>query len=415
MLRRTSSSSAAMLSDEQKRMYRSEKEENFRWILKIAATRSPYRLSEKDLASIDLQNRLSDIGQFTELAHGSMNPTHIWEFLTRLSEPGFPLHGYTYLEGSQLIEVFRGKISDLQGYVAYRPQSKQLMIVFSGTSTPAQAIQDVKAWNVAYPGPGDDVRGTRVHAGFYSLYQGVRDAALDAMKKGLESCDVSELVITGHSMGSVMCYLLLLELIEPSTTEQYITPGIQIKLAVFGSPRAGNPILARCWRNRVKQHKEKYGDDSLMEWSVKGYNDGVPALPSTMMGYMHFTESPLYLHHGRLYHIPSSESEHSIFTVTPPTPSTPISSSAPPDTREDSLPTSPEHPLGGHNYYGGRDMEKLQRLMRWAAEVGLGKEASDWEQAFLQKVKEDDEKWTSRAKSPRRWWNMRTRTMAEDA
>lgn len=90
----------------------------------------------------------------------------------------------------------------------------------------------------------------------------------------------------------------------------------------------------------------------------------------------------MYLHNGILYHIPASEHEHSIFEIE--------QASAP----EDSV-VAADYPLGGHNYYGGRDMEKLQRLMKWAAEVGLGKD-DNWKAAFTQKLKEDDEKWMAK-------------------
>jgi hypothetical protein len=73
---------------------------------------------------------------------------------------------------------------------------------------------------------------------------------------------------------------------------------------------------------------------------------GVPALPPTFLGYAHFSEHPYYSFGGHLYLIPSSENEYTCFKVE----------------------SSEDEPVlfarGGHNYYGARDMERLQRRMK---------------------------------------------------
>lgn len=115
-----------------------------------------------------------------------------------------------------------------------------------------------------------------------------------------------------------------------------------------------------------------------------GSRIGVPTLPPNLVGYRHFCATPFYLYHSRLYRVPESESEHSKFNV---------DTTGVPETQG-----APDYPLGGHNYYGGRDMEKFQRTMRWAMDGGLGKTDAEnrWAEAFLAKVKEDDEKWLAK-------------------
>ena len=109
-------------------------------------------------------------------------------------------------------------------------------------------------------------------------------------------------------------------------------------------------------------------------------------MPPNFLGYRHFAQSPFYFYHSALYQIPQSEIEHSKFQV---------DSSGVPAPSEGA---APDFPLGGHNYYGGRDMEKLQRTMRWAVDVGLGRTDNDeiWKEAFLKKVKDDDDKWEAK-------------------
>lgn len=50
------------LTEEQRRMYASEKLDNFRWISRLVATRSSYTLKNTDLAPESLHLELSDIG-----------------------------------------------------------------------------------------------------------------------------------------------------------------------------------------------------------------------------------------------------------------------------------------------------------------------------------------------------------------
>jgi hypothetical protein len=46
----------------------------------------------------------------------------------------------------------------------------------------------------------------------------------------------------------------------------------------------------------------------------------------------------------------------------------------------------PDHPRGGHNYYNGRDLERLTRRMGWLDIVVLGKVQEDWEEQYRTRV-----------------------------
>ena len=69
-------------------------------------------------------------------------------------------------------------------------------------------------------------------------------------------------------------------------------------------------------------------------------------MPPAFLGYTHFSEHPYYSFGGHLYRIPSSENEYTCFKVESPE-SEPVLFAR-----------------GGHNYYGARDMERLQRRMK---------------------------------------------------
>jgi len=250
-------------------MYALEKSENFRWVAKIFSNPSPYILASVDLASLDLQLELSEIGQFAELAHGTLSPEFVWGNMDRLLQPRFPLAGYDALRQSELVSVFHGSVSNLQGYVVRR--SNQLIISFSGTSNFQQTMGNIDARLVAFPKDG-----CAIHAGFWRIYNGVRTNALSALAEALRQHSVHEIIFTGHSLGAVMCYLMALEVMKetragdtspiPSLTSMVLT------IAVFGCPRVGNLALVQHWRDVVEDCVNR--GFTIREYSVKGFHDG---------------------------------------------------------------------------------------------------------------------------------------------
>ncbi|KAJ7100028.1 Alpha/Beta hydrolase protein [Mycena belliarum] len=299
------------LTEEQRHMYASEKVMNFRWTSKILATYSPFVLSAKDLAPVEIENYLSEIGQFAEVAYKLAIPTRfIFENLATFLEPNFPLEGYESLRDSVLVSSFVGTTAQLPGYVAYQPHTKQLIVAFSGTATTMQALYDVRALKHRHPS-----RRGQVHSGFWRLYKGVKAFALEGIRKGLAAHGVTELVITGHSMGGAVSNLLLLDILRDETLVS--TGSIPMKLVVFGAPRSGTRSLSRYWQELLDKRRRKYGNASLVEYSVKTYNDGVPSLPPRAFGYRHYAQSPLYLVHGRLYRVPRGSREYALFRVAP--------------------------------------------------------------------------------------------------
>lgn len=104
------------------------------------------------------------------------------------------------------------------------------------------------------------------------------------------------------------------------------------------------------------------------------YAVGVPSLPPYSIGYRHFTPNPLYFLWGHLYHIPPSESEHTLFDLQQE------------DAAENYL---LDHPRGGHNYYSGRDLEKFVRRMRWLDNAMSGD--GDWESRYKKHVRKHEQ------------------------
>lgn len=388
------------LTATQEKMYALEENDNFRWAAKAFALRSKYNLTSSDLASTSLTTSLASIGQFAELAHGSLQLPFVWSNMDKLTQEGFPLHGYDTLKGSELVDSFRGNVANLQGYVAYRPQTKQLIVTFSGTSSLEQALQDMSAFFTPHP----NHRGASLHYGFWNMYTGVKTAALGALRKGMETYastsgpGVEEIVICGHSMGGVMCYLLAIDLLSsnfplssllPSPpAETSSKPFMKLQLAVFGCPRIGNEALVAYWQDLVSKapslHKDL--DLTIEEHSVRAYNDGATSLPPYFLGFRHLSAHPLYSSHDALFNVPPQEAECSHFEVD--LPSTSPSNSSKPNgapVSEQPIPPSktPQFPYGGHNYYNARDMEKLIRTMGWLELEKYGEDG--WEERYLKR------------------------------
>lgn len=253
------------MPEAKRRIYEGEKEDNFRWASQLFASPSPVPLTLNSIQPDDLQNTLSEIGQFAEVAHGSINQKFVWGYMRQLSQTGYPLESYSVLVGSSLLAAFRGTTADLQGYIAHRPDKEQLVVAFSGTFSLAQAFQAVNALMITHPSG----TGGRVHSGFWSMYSGIRTVALSHLTEALKTLgtSVSEVVFTGHSMGAVISYLFCLDILEGNLSLDGALGSRKVKVIAFGAPRVGDHALAQRWSALV----QKYG---VIEHSVRGYRDG---------------------------------------------------------------------------------------------------------------------------------------------
>ena len=185
-------------------------------------------------------------------------------------------------------------------------------------------------------------------------------------------------------MGAALSYYLAVELL---TNDEIVPPGTRIKIVAFGSPRVGDQAFSSFWKKLVEEYRSSHGQDSFQEYSVRAYNDGelyyvairqhecnlpflvgVPMLPLVKIGYVHHTTNPLFLRNDRLFIIPDSEKDYGSFGI-PPT------DDAPP----------PLHPKGGHNYYNGRELEKLARRVDTLNKL-MKDEDNLWVESYVKEV-----------------------------
>jgi len=351
-----------VLTKDQKRMYAAEKLTNFRSIFKLLATRSSYVLKKSDLVSPEVEEQISTIGQFAEVAYSTVPLEFLFQHFTTLVESGFPLEYHQALQTATLLSTVKGTVGRLPAFVMYRSTMKQLVIAISGTSSLRLALHDLRTLMHLHPS-----RRGRVHSGFWALYKGLKPKLMNAIAKSCEqSPDVDEIVITGHSMGGSVSYLLAIGyLAGDDLLALPLKQGVKFRIVVFGTPRTGDANLVAYWRELVATRRKTHGPDSVIEHSVKAYNDGIPALPPFRLGFRHFSSNPMYLDGQLLYYVPESESEHTLFDV-----------ALPESNEEDTV----LFPKGGHNYYNLRDLEMLIRRLGWL--TGSKPDKSSWEDRY---------------------------------
>jgi len=161
-------------------------------------------------------------------------------------------------------------------------------------------------------------------------------------------------------MGGSLAYLLLLDLLaEELDQERSILSTLRLRIAVYGAPRTGDGQLVKHFHSVVEDYRSKFELDEtfFVEYSVQGYNDGIPAIPPPALGYRHFCLAPLYSAGGRLYQPPSPNDSQAMFF--------------PPENDMQIF------PMGGHNYYNGRDLEFFRKQTGWLALADI--EKAGWE------------------------------------
>ena len=318
--------SSSKMTDEERAMYSSERLDNFRWLSKVVGRTSDVPLSKQDLVSPDVSSMISDIGlpspsvlalfelilpigQLCEAVYSDIEVETLMTHYPSLVEAGL-LKEFHLLGECDFVEKVWGKKTSLLAFVAYRRTTRQLIVSISGSTLPVHGLQNIKAsrrpWkpSTACPAPArprrepkskedsdsscspssssdDDSTGSEaeeyggVHTGFHQLYKDIRIDLEKAIRKGLETYQVDELVITGHSMGGAVSYLLTMDLLSPHPPGEASNSAVKVPnkicLVTFGTPRVGDLALVKHYHKLVETYK---AGGEFREYSVKAYNDG---------------------------------------------------------------------------------------------------------------------------------------------
>lgn len=173
-------------------------------------------MSEIPTVKLDT-NLMIDMLSLTELIYYNQNPT---------GAKGYQLLEYNNrLLDDKLFEFIENRY-DLQAGVTISDKQHRIVVVFRGSDSLKDFVQDVKINKVSL---GDNVR---VHDGFYQQLMGNYDQLESIVKKLLQDNPTYQLYVTGHSLGGALATLYGYML--SNKIDQYIT------IMTFGSPRVGN-------------------------------------------------------------------------------------------------------------------------------------------------------------------------------
>jgi triacylglycerol lipase len=156
-----------------------------------------------------------------------------------------------------------------------------LIVAFRGTQHLDEIFKDLDTRQVAFTPPLTPTSGRaggspQVHAGFFSVYQSVRQI----MMSSVQASQATSVVFVGHSLGAALAVLgaVSLKLASPLTDVSVVT---------YACPRVGN--LA--WADLV--------DDSVLQVRFENASDEVPTLPPAVVPNTSDSSAPyIYLQSG---------------------------------------------------------------------------------------------------------------------
>ena len=178
-----------------------------------------------------------------------------------------------------LPKIFQGHYR-LPVYIGFVLTSKQEnIIVFRGTQTQAEWVNNLKASQQKYINPANNESYGWIHRGFLSMATEVIDPLPAIIAKQLDPS--IPCYITGHSLGAAVATVAALDIAlkNPQLSEQ-------IQLYTYAGPRVGDPTFAR-----------KYSQLLPNSYRVVNLADSVPLVPSSKMGknYLHVGEEWSFL------------------------------------------------------------------------------------------------------------------------
>ena len=141
---------------------------------------------------------------------------------------------YGFSEGFIPRNEIADEESDTRGFIGVHPLQQKIYVVFRGSTSIINWIEDMDAFQVEYH--DSRCNHCKVHDGFYYAEQSVIADVERDVKKLLDEYPSFQVVVTGHSLGAALASLAALDLQRS---------GIDgVTLINFGSPRFGNVHLA---------------------------------------------------------------------------------------------------------------------------------------------------------------------------
>jgi len=167
--------------------------------------------------------------------------------------------------GFIVTNILYDKPTDLQGYIGLMTSTKTIYVVFRGSSSFLNWIDDLKIKKIPYDSyPSCNCT---VHDGFYSTTMNLKSSVVESVSTLQKKYKYENVIITGHSLGAIVGQMMMMEL------QLY---HIHSTVYNFGQPRGGDLNYA----NFVSL-------SSQFLYRFTHYKDVVPHIPPNEMNYYH--------------------------------------------------------------------------------------------------------------------------------
>ena len=135
--------------------------------------------------------------------------------------------------GLKLVKWIEDKKSDTQGFVATK--DKSIYIVWRGSSSKKDFQNDASIDKVPFIEQGE-----KVHIGFKSSWEAVKDQTYEALDKALKTLGgedkIDNIIVCGHSLGAAVTTLFAYAIYTIYKSNKIIS-------CTIGSPRVGNKVF----------------------------------------------------------------------------------------------------------------------------------------------------------------------------
>lgn len=160
-------------------------------------------------------------------------------------------------KGFQIIDIIHDFATDVNGYIGVLSSQKTIYIVFRGSQSIRNWIEDFEVKQVDYSTFPECQ--CKVHKGFYNSAKNVIDDILLSIEN-LKSKYDYEIIVTGHSYGSAVAQFIAMELSAKR---------IDTTVYNFGQPRIGDGEFAI------------FVNTKILLWRIVHNRDIVPHIPTT--------------------------------------------------------------------------------------------------------------------------------------